>query len=146
MGRGGRGGTSHSTRAFRAPLLAVLAATLSLTGCTPNAPRTPRDVSPASPDSPSPSPQVTSDVDLCVSIVVHWSREVLDGRGYGDYQSMGMSGGQYDILRETVDVARAALRKGTATRDNVGLLTGRQARERCSARYRDGRPTEGPWR
>ncbi|MGB9994611.1 hypothetical protein ACPMJQ_08500 [Streptomyces pseudogriseolus] len=89
---------------------------------------------------------MTSDVDLCVSIVVHWSREVLDGRGYGDYQSMGMSGGQYDILREVVDAGRAALRKGTATRDSVGSLMRRQARQRCAARYRDGRPTEGPWR
>ncbi|MGA5116924.1 hypothetical protein [Streptomyces pseudogriseolus] len=89
---------------------------------------------------------MTSDVDLCVSIVVHWSREVLDGRGYGDYQSMGLSGGQYGILREVVDAGRAALRKGTATREGVGLLMRRQARERCAARYRDGRPTEGPWR
>ncbi|MGA5288236.1 hypothetical protein [Streptomyces pseudogriseolus] len=127
-----------------APLLTALAATLTLTGCATDAPRTPRDASPASPDSPS--PQVTSDVDLCVSIVVHWSREVLDGRGYGDYQSMGMSGGQYDILREVVDAGRAALRKGAATHDDVGLLMGRQARESCAARYRDGRPTEGPWR
>ncbi|MDT6985629.1 hypothetical protein ACFSUJ_08200 [Streptomyces lusitanus] len=153
----GRGGTSRSTGAFRAPLLAVqaatlavLAAALTLTGCTTHNSRTPSDAaaassaSPASPDSPS--PQVTSDADLCVSIVVHWSREVLDGRGYGDYQSMGMSGGQYDILREVVDAGRAALRSGTTTPHSVDVLMERQARERCAARYRDGRPTEGPWR
>ncbi|CAM5346824.1 hypothetical protein SALBM217S_01629 [Streptomyces griseoloalbus] len=144
MRRGGRGGTSPSTRAIRAPLLAVLTATLTLAGCTTHNSRPAHDASSASPDSPS--PQVTSDIDLCVSIVVHWSREVLDGRGYGDYQSMGMSGGQYDILREVVDAGRAALRKGTTTPDTVGALMERQARERCAARYRDGRPTEGPWR
>ncbi|MET8895410.1 Tat pathway signal sequence domain protein [Streptomyces albogriseolus] len=73
---------------------------------------------------------MTSDVDLCVSIVSLWSREVLDGRGYGDYRSMGLSGGQYDILREVVDAARTARRQGKGTQ-YVGTLTERQAREGC---------------
>ncbi|MFF5341207.1 hypothetical protein ACFY4H_10890 [Streptomyces althioticus] len=78
-----------------------------------------------------------------MSIVRHWAREVLDGRGYGDYQSMGMSGGQYDILREVVDAARAARRQGAR---NVDMLTARQAREGCTAWYRSGGPGEEPWR
>ncbi|MFF8583546.1 hypothetical protein [Streptomyces althioticus] len=138
----GRGGTSRSAGAFSAPLLAVLAAALTVTGCTTDDSGTRASARPAS-TATAPSPEATSDVDLCVSIVRHWSREVLDGRGYGDYQSMGMSGGQYDILREVVDAARAARRQGTR---NVDMLTERQAREGCTAWYRSGGPGERPWR
>ncbi|GAA3497215.1 hypothetical protein GCM10019016_043160 [Streptomyces prasinosporus] len=136
----GRGSTSRSAGAFRAPLLAVLAAVLTVAGCAADGSRAARAPSPS---ADSPSPQVTSDVDLCTSIVSHWSREVLDGRGYGDYQSMGMSGGQYDILREVVDAARAARRQGER---DIGPLMERQAREGCAAWYRSGGPGEGPWR
>ncbi|MFB9348290.1 hypothetical protein ACFFUA_12595 [Streptomyces heliomycini] len=86
---------------------------------------------------------MTSDVDLCTKLVGHWSREVLDGRGYGDYQSMGLSSGQYDILREVVASARAAERQGVA---DAGRLIDREAREGCVARYRSGGPGKGPWR
>ncbi|MFE8965426.1 hypothetical protein ACFYMR_01175 [Streptomyces albogriseolus] len=136
----GRGSTSRSAGAFRAPLLAVLTAVLTVAGCAADGSRAARAPSPS---ADSPSPQVTSDVDLCTSIVSHWSREVLDGRGYGDYQSMGMSGGQYDILREVVDAARAARRQGER---DIGALMERQAREGCAAWYRCGGPGEGPWR
>nr|WP_086705527.1 hypothetical protein [Streptomyces sp. BJ20] len=139
----GRGGTSHSAGAFRAPLLAVLVAALTATGCAAEGSRTARAPSPPPSTADTPSPKATSDVDLCVSIVRHWSREVLDGRGYGDYQSMGMSGGQYDILREVVDAARAARRQGAR---DVDRLTERQARAGCTAWYRSGGPGEGPWR
>ncbi|GAA4950213.1 hypothetical protein GCM10023238_15630 [Streptomyces heliomycini] len=54
-------------------------------------------------------------MDLCTKLVGHWSREVLDGRGYGDYQSMWAVRGQYDILREVVASARAAERQGWPT-------------------------------
>ncbi|MEV5331943.1 hypothetical protein [Streptomyces werraensis] len=137
----GRGGTSRSAGALRAPLLAALAAALAVTGCGADGSRAARAPSPSMADAPS--PEATSDVDLCVSIVRHWSREVLDGRGYGDYQSMGMSGGQYDILREVVDAARAARRRGTR---DVDMVMERQAREGCAAWYRSGGPGEGPWR
>ncbi len=138
----GRGGTSRSAGAFRAPLRAVLlVAALAVTGCAAEGSRAARAPSPSMADGPS--PKATSDVDLCVSIVGHWSREVLDGRGYGDYQSMGMSGGQYDILREVVDSARTARRKGAG---NIDVLMERQAREGCAAWYRSGGPGEGPWR
>ncbi|MFE4049772.1 hypothetical protein [Streptomyces sp. YIM B13518] len=86
---------------------------------------------------------MTSDVDLCTKLVGHWSREVLDGRGYGDYQSMGLSSGQYDILREVVASARAAERQGVA---DAGRLIIREARKGCVARYRSGGPGKGPWR
>ncbi|MCE0444531.1 hypothetical protein LT493_01245 [Streptomyces tricolor] len=43
--------------------------------------------------------QPASDADLCARLVSSWSRAVLDGDTYGDYQSMGLSHGQYEILR-----------------------------------------------
>ncbi|MFJ4693565.1 hypothetical protein [Streptomyces sp. NPDC088766] len=82
---------------------------------------------------------------LCARIVVHWSREVLDGGGgYGDYQSMGLSDGQYEILRSVVDAARAVKkREGARAADE---LIARRAHEGCAARYRSGTPDGGPWR
>ncbi|MEV6615269.1 hypothetical protein AB0N31_15685 [Streptomyces sp. NPDC051051] len=92
----------------------------------------------------TPAPSATPPEVLCARIVAHWSREVLDGGGYGDYQSMGLSGGQYEILRSVVDAARAAKeREGARAADE---LIGRQAREDCVARYRSGTPDGGPWR
>ncbi|MER7737741.1 hypothetical protein ABTX34_05290 [Streptomyces sp. NPDC096538] len=140
----GRGSTSRPG-AFGVLLPAALAAGLTVTvaGCGAAGSGEARGIPSTAPGPASPSPRVTSDVDLCVSIVGHWSREVLDGRGYGDYQSMGMSGGQYEILREVVDAARAARRQGT---DRVEGLIGRQSREGCEAWYRGGGPGEEPWR
>ncbi|NEA51917.1 hypothetical protein G3I35_38030, partial [Streptomyces sp. SID10815] len=57
--------------------------------------------------SPSPpSPRVTSPARLCADVVAHWARETLDDGVYGDYQSMGLSNGQYEILRRIVAAAR----------------------------------------
>ncbi|MFI9471776.1 hypothetical protein ACIHBQ_30475 [Streptomyces sp. NPDC052492] len=139
-----RGSTSRPG-AFGVPVLAALAAglTVAVAGCGAAGPGEAHGTPSATPGPASPSPRVTSDVDLCVSIVGHWSREVLDGRGYGDYQSMGMSGGQYEILREVVDAARAARRQGT---DDADALIDRQARQGCEAWYRGGGPGERPWR
>ncbi|MGV9876842.1 hypothetical protein ACWDUG_29805 [Streptomyces cellulosae] len=137
----GRGGTSRSAGAFCAAVLAVLTAALTMTGCAADGPHASPTPPPFASNTPSPEP--TSDVGLCVSIVRHWSHEVLEGRGYGDYQSMGMSGGQYDILREVVDAARAARAQGAT---EVDTLMERQAREGCTAWYRSGGPGEGPWR
>ncbi|MFI1417971.1 hypothetical protein ACH4VX_08245 [Streptomyces sp. NPDC020731] len=86
---------------------------------------------------------MTSDADLCTRIVGHWSREVLDGRGYGDHRSMGLSDGRYGIPREVVASARAAERQGAV---DTGRSTDREAREGCVARYRAGGPDEGPRR
>lgn len=127
--------------AFGTCLVAALVTGVLATGCgrTEGAP----PAGTGSGRTSSPSPRVTSDEDLCTKIVGHWSRRVLEGRTYGDYQSMGLSGGQYDILREVVDAARAAERRGTA---KIGQLIDRQAREGCAARYRAGGPGGGPWR
>lgn len=76
-------------------------------------------------------------------MVAHWSREVLDGTTYGDYQSMGLSNGQYEILRDVVDEARAE--KGRAGAAAADALIDRRAREGCVAWYRSGGPGEGPW-
>lgn len=143
-----RGGTSRAwAGAFAAPLVAALLAGWTVTGCgTANSGHAGRAAPSAGADggrTASPSPRVTSDEELCAQLVSHWSREVLDGRAYGDYQSMGLSGGQYDILREVVGAARAAKRQGHA---DVGELIDREARGKCAVRYRDGGPDEGPWR
>lgn len=98
---------------------------------------------PSSPRSPSPSSSSASPEELCTRIVAHWSREVLDGTTYGDYQSMGLSNGQFDILRTVVDAARAA--EKTQGADAADELIDREAREGCVDRYRSGGPDEGPW-
>ncbi|MEU9307902.1 hypothetical protein [Streptomyces sp. NPDC048256] len=92
---------------------------------------------------PPPSPSTTSPEELCTRIVAHWSREVLDSTAYGDYQSMGLSNGQYEILRTVVDAARTAKKRQGA--DAADELIGREAAEGCADRYRSGGPTEGPW-
>ncbi|MFI5961779.1 hypothetical protein ACIA8J_06390 [Streptomyces asoensis] len=95
------------------------------------------------PASPSAGPSTTSPGELCTRVVAHWAREVLDSTSYGDYQSMGLSNGQYDILRTVVDAARTARKhQGASAADE---LIDRETSERCAARYRPGSPTEGPW-
>lgn len=85
----------------------------------------------------------TSDAELCARIVAHWSRKVLDSGTYGDYQSMGLSNAQYEILRDVVDAARAAERRqGSAA---ASELIDRQARSACAERYLHGTPSGGPW-
>lgn len=116
-GRGDAGGSSGPGRPARGPATA------------------------SAPSTASASP--TSDAELCARIVAHWSRKVLDNGTYGDYQSMGLSDGQYEILRHVVDAARAAERRqGTAAADE---LIDRQARRDCTGRYRHGTPSGGPW-
>lgn len=139
----GRGGTSQ---ALVASFAAVLLAGSTVTGCGATGSGPSGRASPAGADggrTTSPSPRVTSDEDLCTKLVGHWARQVLNGRTYGDYQSMGLSGGQYDILREVVDSARTAERQGTA---DLGQLIDREAREGCAEWYRAGGPGKGPWR
>ncbi|MFF4468598.1 hypothetical protein ACFYZ3_03475 [Streptomyces sp. NPDC001599] len=90
------------------------------------------------------SPRPLSGAELCVSAVGYWARETLDGGvPYGDYQSMGLSNRQYDILREVVAAARAAKREQGARA--AGELIDRQVRRTCAERYRDGGPSVGPW-
>ena len=92
----------------------------------------------------SPSPSTTPPEELCTRIVAHWSREVLDSGTYGDYPSMGLSNGQYEILRGVVDAARAEKKhQGAEAADE---LIDREARAGCVDRYRSGTPSEGAWR
>jgi len=91
----------------------------------------------------TPSASTTSPEDLCTRVVAYWSRKVLDSHTYGDYQTMGLSNGQYDILRKVVDAARVTKRtQGAQAADE---LIGRRAREGCRDWYRTGGPSNGPW-
>src|SRR4051812_17730710 len=89
--------------------------------------------------SPSESPRATPPEDLCARIVAYWSRKALDSQTYGDYQSMGLSDGQYDILRTVVDAARTERKRhGARAADE---LIDRTAREGCADWYRTGGPS-----
>ncbi|MFG3548707.1 hypothetical protein [Streptomyces sp. NPDC047725] len=81
--------------------------------------------------------------ELCVRVVSHWAREVLAGGTYGDYQSMGLSNRQYDVLREAVDAARP-VRREQGDRA-AGQLIDRITRDRCAEHHRGGGPGQGPW-
>ncbi|KAA0931686.1 hypothetical protein [Streptomyces apricus] len=95
------------------------------------------------PPASSPAAAATPPEDLCARLVAHWARRALDDGTYGDYQSMGLSNGQYEILTDVVDAARTEReRKGAGAAER---LIDRTARARCEERYRDGNPSEGPW-
>ncbi|MFG2677998.1 hypothetical protein [Streptomyces sp. NPDC048392] len=95
--------------------------------------------------STSAPPRAVSGEQLCVSAVGYWARETLDGReSYGDYQSMGLSDRQYGVLREVLDAARATERDRGARA--AGTSIDRQVRQACAEGYRDGGPSDGPWR
>ncbi|MET7655042.1 hypothetical protein [Streptomyces sp. NPDC005486] len=138
--------TGGAPRAGAAPRLLgpALLAGLLATGCAASA-TAGANGTPSPPRSPSPSTptSTTSPEELCTRIVAHWSREVLDGTTYGDYQSMGLSNGQYEILRTVVDAARTAKKRHGA--EAADELIGRRAGEGCAARYRSGGPGKGPW-
>ena len=124
-------------------MLALVLVTGALAaGCGESGPRGGAASTRAASGTPS-SPPATPPEDLCARIVAHWSREVLDSDTYGDYQSMGLSNGQYEILMDIVDAARAE--KKRAGEQAARELIDRDARERCTERYRDGDPTGGPW-
>jgi hypothetical protein len=91
----------------------------------------------------SPSPSATPPAQLCTQIIGYWARRSLTGDTYGDYQSMGLSDGQYEILRKAVDAARAE-RERTDTKTAERLID-RRAGELCEERYRNGEPSGGPW-
>lgn len=93
--------------------------------------------------SPSASPSVTPPARLCTRIIGYWSRRTPTGDTYGDYQSMGPSDGQYEILREVVDAARAERERADARA--ADRLIDRRARELCEERHRNGEPTGRPW-
>ncbi|GGJ25905.1 hypothetical protein GCM10010121_041290 [Streptomyces brasiliensis] len=90
-----------------------------------------------------PSPRTTSPEELCTRIVAYWSRRQLKDDTYGDYQSMGLSDGQYDILMDVVDATRGELERGDARA--ADRLIDRKAHEGCEEWYRTGGPRKGPW-
>ncbi|MGW7083038.1 hypothetical protein ACWGH2_06005 [Streptomyces sp. NPDC054871] len=122
-----------------APLLAAL---LAATGCGDSPPD---DAAATRSKAPGPSPATTSPEDLCTALITKWGRQIYDSgkETYGDYQSMGLSNGQYMILRDTLDLARAERKRHGA--DAGRKLMTREARERCEERYRHGEPSGGPW-
>ncbi|MFI9821242.1 hypothetical protein ACIHFC_12325 [Streptomyces sp. NPDC052013] len=140
QGRAGRPAWARDPR-LAAALLLVGALTSGCGAGGSGAAPAPGSSSPASPLSPSPS--ATSAEAVCVEVVTYWSREVLAGTAYGDYQSMGLSNGQYEILRAAVAAARPVeKRQGTRAAHEV---MDRHVQQGCAERYRGGGPSEGPW-
>lgn len=150
-GRAGPTGTARCERGRVPPAwlaLALTLPTLALAACgnsgadhAGSGAATPA----TTPASVSPSARgPLAGVELCTSAVGYWARRILDGGTlYGDYQSMGLSNRQYDILREVVAAARSTQREhGDRAAEE---LTARRVHETCAERYRDGGPSEGPW-
>lgn len=106
-----------------------------LTGCGSSSPT----------GSASPVPRTTSPQELCERLISHWARVVLDGGEQAnlDYQAMGLSGGQNEILLAVLTAARVELKRQGP--DAASKLIDRQAAARCAERHRGGTPTGGPW-
>ncbi|MFE0799153.1 hypothetical protein [Streptomyces sp. NPDC058812] len=155
MGRGEAPWPGAAARRFRfAPGLLALALTLPsvalAVGCgnsgaeRPGSGDTARATASASASASASAQGSLSGEELCASAVGYWAHEILAGSTpYGDYQSMGLSNPQYDILREVVDAAQATKRdQGPRA---AGELIDRQVRDACADHYRDGAPSDGPW-
>ncbi|MFF5102396.1 hypothetical protein [Streptomyces sp. NPDC000134] len=101
--------------------------------------------SPGGGSRPTPAPSATAvrPAKLCERAVAYWARELLEGDSYGDYQSMGLSNRQYDILRAVLEEARQVNARQGPSRARESI--DRQSRARCAGAYRDGGPTAGPW-
>ncbi|WP_447036766.1 hypothetical protein [Streptomyces sp. DSM 118878] len=119
--------------------------TLTAAACADPGSGSGREDATGSTAAPAPSARTTSPAELCTAIITKWARQLYDARDstYGDYQSMGLSNGQYMILREILDAARAE--RGRGSDESGRALITRQARERCAERYRGGGPSGGPW-
>ncbi|MEV8533034.1 hypothetical protein [Streptomyces sp. NPDC051211] len=129
----------HATlRAALLPALLATALAAALAGCSAPSGR-------PDPHPPDGTPPTTSAQELCTRLITHWSGVVLDGGEQAglDYQAMGLSGDQNDILRAVVADARTAER--TRGRAAARDLAAREAERRCVERHRSGTPTTGPW-
>ncbi|MEV5172902.1 hypothetical protein AB0L10_17845 [Streptomyces flaveolus] len=143
MGRRGgpRPGVRFLVFGLALPALLYTTACTGPDGSAPSPTSTPASAPP--PASASASAQPTSDADLCTRLVTYWARKTLADGSYGDYQSMGLSHGQYQILRDAVAAGRSARqRQGT---EQAEQSMRRQARAACTERYRHGTPIGGPW-
>nr|WSX52427.1 hypothetical protein OG409_27940 [Streptomyces sp. NBC_00974] len=163
-------GSGPAPRRASAAAATTALLTAALLGCGPGpdtgsgAPATPGQPAAAQPGRPpgdpsgsfdgaagaaaSPAPEPTPPQRLCSDLVTHWAGVILDaGDGpdavHLDYQSMGLSGGQNEILLAALAAARAEGRAAgpAAARE----LTAREAGRLCTERYRSGVPTGGPW-
>lgn len=134
-------GTGHRGGRASRWALALLATALTAACAAPGAPGGPATASPRRTGAPAPA---LSDRELCARLVSHWARETLEGDTYGDYQSMGLSGGQYEILLAIVATARDTERSQEVR--SAHELIDREARERCAARYGDDGPGGSPRR
>ncbi|MGW7281220.1 hypothetical protein ACWGIV_23555 [Streptomyces sp. NPDC054844] len=155
MGRGMApwpGAAARRLRSARGPLaLAVtLPAAALAVGCgnsgaeRPGPGDTARPVASAPASASASARGSLSPEELCTSAVGYWAHEILAGTTpYGDYQSMGLSNAQYDILRKVVDAAQATKRdQGPRAAEE---LIDRQVRDSCAEHYRSGAPGDGPW-
>ncbi|WP_435214854.1 hypothetical protein [Streptomyces sp. bgisy034] len=133
--------TTGGPRRKRAALALALLAAVSVAGC--GDPGTGSDAPEPRAGTNSPSPSATPPAQLCANLIGYWARRSLTGDTYGDYQSMGLSDGQYEILRKVVDGARAERER--ADERSADRLIDRRARKLCAERYRAGEPTGGPW-
>lgn len=124
--------------------MCAFALTLALAGCGSGF-SSGSSSGPSTQPRPSPAPGTTSPQTLCSKLISHWARVVVDGGAQADldYQAMGLSGGQNEILLAVVAAARTEER--TQGRPAAEKLIDRQASGRCAERYRDGDPTGGPW-
>ncbi|GAA3557833.1 MULTISPECIES: hypothetical protein [Streptomyces] len=133
--------TTGGPRRKGAALGLALLAAVSVAGCGDPGAGSDAPESRASANSPSPS--ATPPARLCANLIGYWARRSLTGDTYGDYQSMGLSDGQYEILRKVVDGARAERKR--AGERSADRSIDHRARELCAERYREGEPTGGPW-
>ncbi|WP_345630630.1 hypothetical protein [Streptomyces thinghirensis] len=149
MGRGKAPLPGAAARRFRfAPGLLTLTLTLPTAalavGCGNSDAESPGSGDTARPTASASAQGSLSPEELCTSAVGYWAHEILAGSTpYGDYQSMGLSNAQYDILREVVDAAQATKRdQGPRVAEKS---IDRQVRDSCADRYRAGAPSDGPW-
>ncbi|MEJ1196646.1 MULTISPECIES: hypothetical protein [unclassified Streptomyces] len=149
MGRGRAPWPGAAARRFRfAPGLLALALTLPTAalavGCGNSGAERPGSGDTARATASASAQGSLSPEELCTSAVGYWAREILAGKTpYGDYQSMGLSNAQYDILREVVDAAQATKRDQDPRA--VEKLIDRQISDSCADQYRAGAPSDGPW-
>ncbi|MFJ6936198.1 hypothetical protein [Streptomyces sp. NPDC101132] len=141
--RAPRGALTTRTARASAALALCAAALASCTAPDPAGAGSP--TGPAARSAAAPAPAATTPQELCVHLVSYWAARILDGgpHAHFDYQEMGLSGGQYEILRAALAAARAVRPPGDTAAAH--LTAGEEARRGCADRYRHGTPSGGPW-
>lgn len=89
-------------------VLAIAVGWAAVAACGADEPRATRPEVVA-PTAPTTFRKVTL-LESCVANVIYWVPKVLAGDGasqYGDYQTMGLSGAEYEALRDTLEGLRA---------------------------------------